>query len=143
MLLPRKAAKHCVKMQPQISYIFSFFTLWLFLIELKHTAMMVFQTIPSERKVKKFVHMTLHLIAIVLGIVGLNAVFKFHDMQNIPNVYSLHSWIGIGTFCLFALQVPLLQIMHTFMPSIILVENSLWHGRLSHDNVMGQIDGYD
>ena len=65
---------------------------------------MVFQTIPSERKVKKFVHMTLHLIAIVLGIVGLNAVFKFHDMQNIPNVYSLHSWIGIGTFCLFALQ---------------------------------------
>ncbi|KAG4906259.1 hypothetical protein JHK85_055699 [Glycine max] len=46
----------------------------------------------------------LHLIAIVLGIVGLNAVFKFHGMENIPNVYSLHSWIGIVTFCLFGLQ---------------------------------------
>ncbi|TKY69198.1 transmembrane ascorbate ferrireductase 3 [Spatholobus suberectus] len=67
-------------------------------------AMMAFQTVRGERKIKKFVHMTLHLIAIVLGIVGLRAVFKFHDMANIANVYSLHSWIGIGTFCLFGLQ---------------------------------------
>ncbi|KAK7308615.1 hypothetical protein VNO77_42234 [Canavalia gladiata] len=67
-------------------------------------AMMAFQTIPSERKTRKLVHMTLHLIAMILGIVGLNAVFKFHDMEHIANVYSLHSWIGIGTFCLYGLQ---------------------------------------
>ncbi|XP_027362721.1 probable transmembrane ascorbate ferrireductase 3 [Abrus precatorius] len=67
-------------------------------------AMMAFRTTPSERQTRKIVHMTLHLIAIILGIVGLNAVFKFHDMQQIANLYSLHSWIGIGTFCLFGLQ---------------------------------------
>lgn len=98
-----------------------------FLIELKH--IYSYDGIPNHTKRKESQEVcshALHLIAIVLGIVGLNAVFKFHGMENIPNVYSLHSWIGIGTFCLFALQVPLLQIMHTFMPSIILVENSLW-----------------
>ncbi|CAJ1932743.1 unnamed protein product [Sphenostylis stenocarpa] len=73
-------------------------------IFLSGEAVLAFQTIPSERKIRKFVHMTLHLIALVLGIVGLSAVFKFHDMRQIPNVYSLHSWIGIGTFCLFVLQ---------------------------------------
>ncbi|XP_014520447.1 transmembrane ascorbate ferrireductase 1 [Vigna radiata var. radiata] len=67
-------------------------------------AILAFQTIPSERKTRKFVHMTLHLVALVLGIIGLSAVFKFHDMRHIPNLYSLHSWIGIATFCLFGLQ---------------------------------------
>ncbi|PNX75154.1 putative transmembrane ascorbate ferrireductase 3-like protein, partial [Trifolium pratense] len=67
-------------------------------------AIMAFQTVPGERPKGKFVHMTLHLIAIVLGIVGLCAVFKFHNMGNIADVYSLHSWIGISTFCLFGLQ---------------------------------------
>ncbi|XP_020239881.1 probable transmembrane ascorbate ferrireductase 3 [Cajanus cajan] len=66
--------------------------------------MMAFQTIPSERRVRKFVHMALHLIAIILGVVGLCAVFKFHDMSHIPHLYTLHSWIGIATFCFFGLQ---------------------------------------
>lgn len=66
---------------------------------------MAFQTIPTERQTRKFVHMALHFIAIVFGIVGLCAVFKFHDMAHIVDVYSLHSWIGIGTLCLFGLQV--------------------------------------
>ncbi|KAG4908861.1 hypothetical protein JHK82_054895 [Glycine max] len=63
--------------------------------------------IPNHTKRKESQEVcshALHLIAIVLGIVGLNAVFKFHGMENIPNVYSLHSWIGIVTFCLFGLQ---------------------------------------
>ncbi|KAL2347821.1 hypothetical protein Fmac_001821 [Flemingia macrophylla] len=67
-------------------------------------AMMAFQTIPSERKVKKFVHMALHLIAIILGAIGLSAVFKYHNMIHIPHLYTLHSWIGIATFCLVVLQ---------------------------------------
>ncbi|XP_004514369.1 probable transmembrane ascorbate ferrireductase 3 [Cicer arietinum] len=67
-------------------------------------AVMAFQTVPRERHMGKFVHMTLHLIALILGIVGLCAVFKFHNMRNIDDIYSLHSWIGIGTFCLFGLQ---------------------------------------
>ncbi|KAJ9135675.1 hypothetical protein P3X46_032828 [Hevea brasiliensis] len=67
-------------------------------------AMMVYKTVPASHSVQKFFHMILHLIAICLGIVGISAVFKFHDMVNTEDVYSLHSWIGIGTFCLFGLQ---------------------------------------
>ncbi|XP_057443251.1 probable transmembrane ascorbate ferrireductase 3 [Lotus japonicus] len=66
--------------------------------------MMAFLTIPGKREVRKFVHMTLHIVAIILGIVGLYAVFKFHDMAHIADLYSLHSWIGIVTFGLFGLQ---------------------------------------
>ncbi|XP_061370268.1 probable transmembrane ascorbate ferrireductase 3 [Gastrolobium bilobum] len=77
------------------------FTGFIFLVG---EAAMAFETVPGLRQTKKFVHMTLHLTAIILGIVGLCAVFKFHDMAHIVNVYSLHSWIGIGTFCLFGLQ---------------------------------------
>jgi len=72
---------------------------------------MAFQTVPAQRRIKKYVHMALHLIAIVFGIVGLCAVFKFHDMLNIPHLYSLHGWIGIVTFCLFGLQVNFVSII--------------------------------
>ncbi|KAG8382662.1 hypothetical protein BUALT_Bualt05G0100600 [Buddleja alternifolia] len=67
-------------------------------------AMMAYKTVGADRKVQKFIHMFLHLVAIVLGIVGLHAAFKFHDKLNITDMYSLHSWIGIGTFSLFCLQ---------------------------------------
>ncbi|TKY59781.1 transmembrane ascorbate ferrireductase 3 [Spatholobus suberectus] len=67
-------------------------------------AILVYQTVPGQRQTHKIIHMTLHFIAIILGIIGICAVFKFHDMVNLEDVYSLHSWIGIGTFCLFGLQ---------------------------------------
>jgi cytochrome b561 len=55
--------------------------------------------------VQKSIHMFLHLIALCLGIVGICAVFRFHDMIQAEDVYSLHSWVGMSTFCLFCLQV--------------------------------------
>ncbi|KAA8532425.1 hypothetical protein F0562_032458 [Nyssa sinensis] len=73
-------------------------------IFLSGEGMMAFKTVPADRVVRKFVHMFINLISLCLGIVGLHAVFKFHDKQNIADMYSLHSWIGMGTFCLFILQ---------------------------------------
>ncbi|KAL0296544.1 UNVERIFIED_CONTAM: putative transmembrane ascorbate ferrireductase 3 [Sesamum radiatum] len=67
-------------------------------------AMMAYKTVLAEREVQKFVHMFIHLVAIVLGIVGLHAAFKFHERRGLTNLYSLHSWIGIGTFSLYCLQ---------------------------------------
>ncbi|KAK7260577.1 hypothetical protein RIF29_26735 [Crotalaria pallida] len=67
-------------------------------------AIMAYHTVPGEWQTQRLIHMTLHLIAIVLGIVGICAVFRFHDMVNLEDVYSLHSWIGIGTFCLYGVQ---------------------------------------
>ncbi|XP_029295797.1 LOW QUALITY PROTEIN: lysosomal membrane ascorbate-dependent ferrireductase CYB561A3 [Cottoperca gobio] len=52
----------------------------------------------------KLLHAALMLLALVLSIVGLCAVFNFHNAVNTPNLYSLHSWIGIAATALFALQ---------------------------------------
>ncbi|XP_068422662.1 lysosomal membrane ascorbate-dependent ferrireductase CYB561A3 [Clinocottus analis] len=52
----------------------------------------------------KLLHATLMLLALILSIVGLCAVFNFHNAQNTPNLYSLHSWIGIAATALFAVQ---------------------------------------
>lgn len=52
----------------------------------------------------KLLHAAVMLSAFILSVVGLCAVFDFHNAQNIPNLYSLHSWIGISAVVLFALQ---------------------------------------
>ncbi|XP_043695480.1 probable transmembrane ascorbate ferrireductase 3 isoform X2 [Telopea speciosissima] len=67
-------------------------------------AIMAYKTIHAERKVQKFAHMSLHVVAFVLGIIGIYATFKYHKKQGITNMYSLHSWLGMGTFILYGLQ---------------------------------------
>lgn len=52
----------------------------------------------------KLLHASLMLLALILSVVGLCAVFDFHNAKNTPNLYSLHSWIGISAVALFALQ---------------------------------------
>ncbi|CAK9169925.1 unnamed protein product [Ilex paraguariensis] len=32
-------------------------------------------------------------------------VFKFHNELGIPDMYTLHSWLGLSTICLFGLQL--------------------------------------
>nr|XP_017221762.1 PREDICTED: probable transmembrane ascorbate ferrireductase 3 [Daucus carota subsp. sativus] len=68
------------------------------------SAMMVYKTIPAEHQVQKFVHLFFNLVSLVLGIVGIHAVFKYHDKLHLEDMTSLHSWIGMVTFCLFILQ---------------------------------------
>lgn len=53
----------------------------------------------------KYIHAGLHTIALTLAIISLVAVFDFHNTKNIPNMYSLHSWIGLIAVILYALQV--------------------------------------
>ncbi|XP_067378438.1 lysosomal membrane ascorbate-dependent ferrireductase CYB561A3 isoform X2 [Channa argus] len=52
----------------------------------------------------KLLHAALMLIALILSIVGLCAVFDYHNINKISNVYSLHSWIGITATAVFAMQ---------------------------------------
>ncbi|XP_060927614.1 lysosomal membrane ascorbate-dependent ferrireductase CYB561A3 isoform X1 [Limanda limanda] len=52
----------------------------------------------------KILHAALMLIALLLSIVGLCAVFDFHNAKGMANLYSIHSWIGIVAAALFALQ---------------------------------------
>ncbi|XP_036077012.1 cytochrome b ascorbate-dependent protein 3 isoform X2 [Rousettus aegyptiacus] len=52
----------------------------------------------------KIAHAALHLVAFILTVLGLVAVFKYHNEAKIANLYSLHSWLGITTVFLFACQ---------------------------------------
>lgn len=53
----------------------------------------------------KILHACLLLLALIFTIVGLCAVFDYHNANNTANLYSLHSWVGILTSALFATQV--------------------------------------
>ncbi|KAF3335665.1 putative ascorbate-specific transmembrane electron transporter 1 [Carex littledalei] len=67
-------------------------------------ATMSYRALPGSRDARKRVHLMLHGVALVLGAVGIYAVFKYHKESNISNMYSLHSWVGLGTFCLYGIQ---------------------------------------
>ena len=55
---------------------------------------------------KKRIHMGLQTAALLFGLLGLIAVFHFHNSANPPiqNMYSMHSWLGLFTFLLFTAQ---------------------------------------
>ncbi|KAF5750075.1 putative cytochrome B561 [Tripterygium wilfordii] len=68
------------------------------------TAVMAYKSVLATRKIQKIVHLVLHLLALVAGVLGVYAVFKFHHEIRAPDMYTLHSWLGISTIALFGLQ---------------------------------------
>ncbi|XP_047265307.1 transmembrane ascorbate ferrireductase 1 isoform X2 [Capsicum annuum] len=75
-------------------------------------AIMSYKSFPLEKQVKKKIHLVLHAIALILGIIGIYTAFKNHNESNIPNMYSLHSWVGIGAITLYGIQSPCLRQSH-------------------------------
>lgn len=73
-------------------------------IALGGEAIMSYKCLPLKKEVKKVVHLVLHAVALILGIVGICAAFKFHNESSILNMYSLHSWLGIGVIVLYGIQ---------------------------------------
>ena len=65
----------------------------------------------------KLIHAATMIVAFVLAVVALKAVFDSHNLPDPPlaNLYSLHSWIGISAVALFAFQV---RIMITILSGV-------------------------
>ncbi|XP_057736544.1 transmembrane ascorbate ferrireductase 1 [Arachis stenosperma] len=74
------------------------------LIFLGGEAIISYKSLPLKKEVKKVIHLTLHAIALALGIFGICAAFKNHNESGIANLYSLHSWLGIAVISLYVIQ---------------------------------------
>ncbi|KAJ0444951.1 putative ascorbate ferrireductase (transmembrane) [Helianthus annuus] len=70
-------------------------------------AIITYKGILATRQALKLIHLALHLLALFAGILGICAVFKFHNELKIAHAYTLHSWTGLSTICLFGLQLLL------------------------------------
>jgi len=77
-------------------------------------AIIVYRVFRKERKrFTKLLHLVVHSIALVFALVALKAVWDSHDyhidpstksISPIPNLMSLHSWIGISAIVSYFLQ---------------------------------------
>ncbi|CAN0359935.1 unnamed protein product [Lampetra planeri] len=68
-------------------------------------AILIFRIFRNEpKKSVKVIHGIVHVGALIAAIIGLVAVFDFHQMKGFPHLYSLHSWCGLGLVILYFVQ---------------------------------------
>ena len=53
----------------------------------------------------KSIHAGLNAVAAILAIISVVAVFEYHNVQKVPHMYSLHSWVGLTALILYIQQV--------------------------------------
>ncbi|XP_074551266.1 plasma membrane ascorbate-dependent reductase CYBRD1 [Halichoeres trimaculatus] len=109
-------------------------------IFLNGVAIIVFRlpwTWKCSKLIMKFIHAGLNLAAFTCATISFVAVFDFHNAANIPNMYSLHSWLGLAALILFGLQIVLSVTIYlvpftpvswraAFMPVHVFVGHSLF-----------------
>ncbi|KAL3271012.1 hypothetical protein HHI36_021513 [Cryptolaemus montrouzieri] len=80
------------------------------MIFLYSQSILVYRTGRNVPKFKlKLIHAIIHIVIFVLVILAQKAVFDSHNYAKppIPNLYSLHSWVGVLTVLLFVCQLLL------------------------------------
>jgi cytochrome b-561 len=68
---------------------------------------LVYRLFPHTSKFAvKIIHGVLLALSLILSTIGLSAIFENHAQSKppIPDLYTLHSWIGITAVILFGLQ---------------------------------------
>ena len=85
--------------------------------------MLVYRTCRCCRRIwNKLLHTVFHILAIPCVAIAFIAVLDSHNLRTdkdgnpapIPNFYSLHSWMGLVTMGLFALQVKFKTVQRFF-----------------------------
>ncbi|KAL7286236.1 hypothetical protein TKK_0019492 [Trichogramma kaykai] len=78
------------------------------LVFLYANGMLIYRTQRTVRKRRlKLIHSGIMIFTVLLTVIGLVAVFDSHNLaipEPIPNMYSLHSWIGLASVILFCCQ---------------------------------------
>ena len=85
------------------------------MVYLYGNGILMYRINPKTQKMKlKLLHAFIMLVVLVMVVIGLKAVFDSHDLNPcsenpdelcpIANMFSYHSWIGITTVVLFAMQ---------------------------------------
>ncbi len=69
--------------------------------------MLVYRILRTTTKLYvKILHALVQVVVLIFASIALKAVFDSHNLPTkpIPNMYSMHSWIGLSAFILFGLQ---------------------------------------
>ncbi|KAG8045799.1 hypothetical protein GUJ93_ZPchr0008g11949 [Zizania palustris] len=74
------------------------------LVVINGEALLAYKTVSGTKNLKKLVHLTLQFLAMVLSLIGLWTVWKFHNEREIDHLYTLHSWLGLSCIIFFSLQ---------------------------------------
>ncbi|KAL5723532.1 ascorbate ferrireductase (transmembrane) [Ranunculus cassubicifolius] len=74
------------------------------LILLNGEGMLAYKTLSGTKSYKKTVHLVIQFLSLCFSIIGVWAAWKFHIDKGIDNFYSLHSWLGLASLILFAVQ---------------------------------------
>lgn len=92
-------------------------------------AVMAYRIVLGPRSAKKAVHLLLHLVALTFAAVGLYAAFKFHNDVGLPDIRSLHSWLGIATIALYGLQWLMAFVYFVFPGAVMTMraDYAPWH----------------
>jgi cytochrome b-561 len=90
---------------PSVRFNFHPICMLLGMVYMGGNSILAFRVLRHQPKpMVKLIHGGLHVSAFVISLFGSIAVFSFHLDKNIPNLYSLHSWLGALTMTLFFLQ---------------------------------------
>lgn len=78
------------------------FLMMLGLVYAYGNGMMIYRVLRKEEKPKlKLIHGAINAFGLFCALIAQIAVFSFHNERGIANMYSLHSWIGLGVTILY------------------------------------------